>query len=175
MAAVDPADLNLVLLAGAGLLLVAVAAVRVSTRAGLPSLLVYLAIGLSVALWWWLYRTDAGMRLRSVGENPKAADSLGIDVTRTDPVVALPAVFLVARRPIIAVERPHVRELAVAPVPGSQDAARVVPAAHDEAGPPPVEIGDAGQEPIAAVAAVIAPRRHVATRRNVVGSRQGGA
>jgi simple sugar transport system permease protein len=45
--------------------------------------LVYLAIGLSVALWWWLYRTDAGMRLRSVGENPKAADSLGIDVTRT--------------------------------------------------------------------------------------------
>ncbi len=47
MAAVDPADLNLALLAGAGLLLVAVAAVRVSTRAGLPSLLVYLAIGLA--------------------------------------------------------------------------------------------------------------------------------
>lgn len=46
-------------------------------------LLVYLAVALSVGLWWWLYRTDAGMRLRSVGENPKAADSLGIDVTRT--------------------------------------------------------------------------------------------
>jgi ABC-type uncharacterized transport system permease subunit len=46
-------------------------------------ILVYLAIALSVFLWWWLYRTDAGMRLRSVGENPKAADSLGIDVTRT--------------------------------------------------------------------------------------------
>lgn len=45
--------------------------------------LVFVAIGLSVALWWWLYRTDAGMRLRSVGENPKAADSLGIDVART--------------------------------------------------------------------------------------------
>lgn len=45
--------------------------------------LVFVAIGLSVALWWWLYRTDAGMRLRSVGENPKAADSLGINVTRT--------------------------------------------------------------------------------------------
>lgn len=44
----DPADLNLVLLVGAGLLLVAVAAVRVSTGAGLPSLLLYLAIGLAV-------------------------------------------------------------------------------------------------------------------------------
>jgi ABC-type uncharacterized transport system permease subunit len=45
--------------------------------------LVFIAIGLSVFLWWWLYRTDAGMRLRSVGENPKAADSLGINVNRT--------------------------------------------------------------------------------------------
>ena len=46
-------------------------------------LLVYLAIVFSLVLWWWLYRTDAGMRLRSVGENPKAADSLGINVMRT--------------------------------------------------------------------------------------------
>jgi simple sugar transport system permease protein len=45
--------------------------------------LVIIAILLSIALWWWLYRTAAGTRLRSVGENPKAADSLGIDVTRT--------------------------------------------------------------------------------------------
>ena len=45
--------------------------------------LVFVAIGLSAFLWWWLYRTDAGMRLRSVGENPKAADSLGINVART--------------------------------------------------------------------------------------------
>lgn len=44
----DPADLNLVLLLGAGLLLIAVAAVRVSTGAGLPSLLLYLAIGMAV-------------------------------------------------------------------------------------------------------------------------------
>ncbi len=44
--AVDPTDLNRVLLAAAVVLLAAVAAVRVSTRAGLPSLLVYLAIGL---------------------------------------------------------------------------------------------------------------------------------
>ncbi|GAB3296970.1 ABC transporter permease [Epidermidibacterium keratini] len=45
--------------------------------------LVYFAILLSIALWWYLYRTNSGMRLRSVGENPKAADSLGIDVART--------------------------------------------------------------------------------------------
>lgn len=44
----DPSELNLVLLIGAGLLLVAVAAVRISTGAGLPSLLLYLAIGLAI-------------------------------------------------------------------------------------------------------------------------------
>ncbi len=42
--------------------------------------MVYAAFILSFALWWFLYRTDAGMRLRAVGENPKAADSLGIGV-----------------------------------------------------------------------------------------------
>lgn len=44
----DPADLNLALLAVAGVLLAAVGAVRVSTGAGLPSLLLYLGIGLAV-------------------------------------------------------------------------------------------------------------------------------
>ncbi len=39
-------DFELALLAGAGVLLVAVAAVRLSTRLGVPSLLLYLAIGL---------------------------------------------------------------------------------------------------------------------------------
>lgn len=47
------------------------------------NLVVYLAILLSIGLWWFLYRMDAGMRLRSVGENPKAADSLGVNVART--------------------------------------------------------------------------------------------
>lgn len=45
--------------------------------------MVYLALVGSAALWWFLQRTDAGMRLRSVGENPKAADSLGINVAAT--------------------------------------------------------------------------------------------
>ena len=42
------ADLNLVLLAGTVTLLVGVAAVRIATRAGLPSLLLYLLIGLAI-------------------------------------------------------------------------------------------------------------------------------
>jgi cell volume regulation protein A len=45
---VDPTDLNWVLLGGAAVLLAAVAAVRISTRAGLPTLLIYLAIGLAI-------------------------------------------------------------------------------------------------------------------------------
>jgi len=45
---VDPTDLNWVMLAATGVLLAAVAAVRVTTQAGLPSLLIYLAIGLAL-------------------------------------------------------------------------------------------------------------------------------
>jgi cell volume regulation protein A len=45
---VSVADLNVVVLAVTGLLLVAVAAVRLSTRAGLPTLLIYLGLGLIV-------------------------------------------------------------------------------------------------------------------------------
>lgn len=44
----NPEDLNLVLLAATGMLLVAVAAVRLANRAGLPTLLIYLALGLAV-------------------------------------------------------------------------------------------------------------------------------
>ncbi|MGY1642234.1 ABC transporter permease [Geodermatophilus sp. SYSU D00703] len=44
------------------------------------NLLVYLALLLAAGLWFFLYRTRAGLDLRSVGENPKAADSLGIRV-----------------------------------------------------------------------------------------------
>ncbi|MEU8223694.1 potassium/proton antiporter [Kribbella sp. NPDC048915] len=44
----NPSDLNTVVLAGTLVLLAGVAAVRVSIRAGLPSLLLYLAIGLTI-------------------------------------------------------------------------------------------------------------------------------
>lgn len=58
--------------------------------------LVFVAIALSFGLWWWLYKTDGGMRLRSVGENPKAADSLGIDVFRTRMVAGTLGAALMA-------------------------------------------------------------------------------
>jgi ABC-type uncharacterized transport system permease subunit len=45
-------------------------------------LVVYLAFALSFALYWFMYRTSAGLSFRSIGENPKSADSLGIDVVR---------------------------------------------------------------------------------------------
>jgi len=44
------------------------------------NILVYFSILLSIALWYALYRTNMGLRLRAVGENPKAADALGINV-----------------------------------------------------------------------------------------------
>jgi ABC-type uncharacterized transport system permease subunit len=47
------------------------------------NVLVYLTALVTVGLWFFLYRTRAGLNLRSVGENPKAADSLGIPVVRT--------------------------------------------------------------------------------------------
>ena len=46
------------------------------------NLLVYLAVVLAVALWWYLNRTTPGLRLRAVGENPAAADSVGINIRR---------------------------------------------------------------------------------------------
>lgn len=44
----DPAELNLVLLVGTGVLIAAVAAVRLAAVAGLPTLLLYLAIGIAL-------------------------------------------------------------------------------------------------------------------------------
>lgn len=45
------------------------------------NILVYVSILLSIGLWYMLFHTNMGLRLRSVGENPKAADALGINVT----------------------------------------------------------------------------------------------
>jgi len=41
---------------------------------------VYLTVLLAVALVWWLYRTRAGLVLRSVGERPESAHALGYPV-----------------------------------------------------------------------------------------------
>ena len=46
------------------------------------NVLVYLGIVIAVAMWWYLNRTSLGLKLRAVGENPGAADSVGINVDR---------------------------------------------------------------------------------------------
>ena len=43
--------------------------------------LFYFSVALSGLLYYFLYRTSWGLELRSVGENPRAADSLGINVS----------------------------------------------------------------------------------------------
>src|SRR5690606_973278 len=42
---------------------------------------VYFAFVVSFAIYWFMYRTNAGLKFRAVGENPKSADSVGINVT----------------------------------------------------------------------------------------------
>jgi simple sugar transport system permease protein len=44
--------------------------------------LVYLAVVLAILSWYLVYRTQAGLHLRAVGQNPRAADTLGINVFR---------------------------------------------------------------------------------------------
>lgn len=46
------------------------------------SVLTIIALALFVATWWLLWRTAFGLRLRSVGESPAAAESLGVNVYR---------------------------------------------------------------------------------------------
>jgi simple sugar transport system permease protein len=46
------------------------------------NVLVYFTILVSLFLYYLLYQTSFGLELRAVGENPKAADSLGVNVAR---------------------------------------------------------------------------------------------
>ena len=54
------------------------------------SALVYISYGLVVFLWWYIYRTRAGLRLRAIGERPEAADAMGVNVAR------LRAIYVIA-------------------------------------------------------------------------------
>jgi simple sugar transport system permease protein len=42
--------------------------------------LTYIAIALIPIVWWVVYRTNFGLNLRSVGDNPEATDAAGINV-----------------------------------------------------------------------------------------------
>ncbi len=42
--------------------------------------LVYIAFALVFAVWWLLYRTRLGLRLRATGENPAMVDAAGVSV-----------------------------------------------------------------------------------------------
>ncbi len=45
-------------------------------------LLTYAAIGLVPVVWWLIYRTSFGLKIRSAGENPEATDAAGVSVFR---------------------------------------------------------------------------------------------
>ncbi len=46
------------------------------------NLLVYLAFALVPATWFVMNKTTLGLKIRAVGQNPEAADAMGISVTR---------------------------------------------------------------------------------------------
>lgn len=43
-------------------------------------LLTYIALALVPLAWWLLFRTNFGLQIRAVGENPEAADAAGVNV-----------------------------------------------------------------------------------------------
>jgi len=45
------------------------------------NMLVYVGLGAVLAVWWLLYRTAFGLRLRAVGEAPEAVETAGISVS----------------------------------------------------------------------------------------------
>jgi simple sugar transport system permease protein len=49
---------------------------------GTMNLMIWLVILLVVATWVFVFKTPWGLRLRAVGEHPRAADTIGIDVYR---------------------------------------------------------------------------------------------
>ncbi len=58
--------------------------------------LVYISYILVILFWYWIFRTKPGLHLRTVGENPRAGDTLGVNVTRVRYVYTMLGGALVA-------------------------------------------------------------------------------
>ncbi|HML11767.1 MAG TPA: ABC transporter permease [Xanthobacteraceae bacterium] len=50
---------------------------------------VYFSLALVIGIWWFLYRTRAGLELRACGDNPASAHALGLPVLRTRALAVL--------------------------------------------------------------------------------------
>jgi len=46
------------------------------------NLIVYLSMLSVVAAWWWIYRTQPGLKLQGIGERPESAFARGVNVNR---------------------------------------------------------------------------------------------
>ncbi len=53
-----------------------------NTKYGKISPMIFVTIAIALITWWVLFKTPLGLRVRSVGENPEAADALGINVEK---------------------------------------------------------------------------------------------
>ena len=53
------------------------------------SVLTYIAFILVAVVWVLLYKTPLGLRIRAVGENPNAADSVGVSVLKTQYIAIM--------------------------------------------------------------------------------------